>query len=111
MSDGVVVTVPANFAGTIVPGNASISLTGLASATTAALNINGLAVGATYIVKVYSPCDLNQDGSVNSADVQLVVNAIVSGASCQISAANGGCTVVTVMQEVIAALGGACKVP
>jgi hypothetical protein len=111
MTDGALLTIPVNIAGTVTPGNLTIPLTGIFAATTTGLNINGLASGTAYTIKVYSPCDLNQDGAVNSADVQLVVSAIVSGASCPITAANGGCTVVTAIDEVIAALGGACKIP
>lgn len=56
-----------------------------------------------------SPCDLNQDGKVDSTDVQLATNMALGTASCTANIAGTGvCNVVVVQRIVNAALGGAC---
>jgi fibronectin type 3 domain-containing protein len=58
----------------------------------------------------YSPCDLNQDGAVNSTDVTLAVNMVLglSGCSANITG-TGGCNAVMVQRVVAASLpGGTC---
>ncbi len=57
----------------------------------------------------FSPCDLNQDGTVNAADVQLAVNMALGVMPC--SAQIGGlgvCNVAVVQRVINAALGAAC---
>jgi hypothetical protein len=57
-----------------------------------------------------SACDLNLDGSTNSADVQLAVNASIGTAGCSADLdGNGRCDVVDVQRVVNAALGGSCR--
>lgn len=59
--------------------------------------------------KSVSPCDLNQDGLINSADLQLAVNMAIGSAPCTANiSGSGGCNIVMVQQVVNAALGGAC---
>jgi hypothetical protein len=108
MTDGTVLTVPLNIASTAATGTVSIPLTGIFAATTGGLNVNGMTAGAPYSLKVFSPCDINQDGSVNVIDVQQVVAMIFGTTACSVP---GGCNIVTVQDVVIAALGGTCKVP
>ena len=108
MVDGTVLTVPVNIASTAATGTMSIPLTGIFAATTGGLFVNEMTAGAPYALKVFSPCDINQDGSVNVLDVQLVVAAILGTGTCSVP---GGCNIVTVQDVVIAALGGSCKVP
>jgi hypothetical protein len=56
-----------------------------------------------------SPCDLNQDGTTNSTDVQLAVNMALGSTPCTANiAGSGGCNIVMVQLVVNAALGGAC---
>jgi hypothetical protein len=56
-----------------------------------------------------SPCDVNGDGAINVADVQLEVNMALGISPC--TNASGTCTVVSVQRVVNAALGGACVAP
>ncbi len=110
VADGTLATVPITVGAGAAPGVQSLPVSGLFAATSQGFNVNGLTPGATYSIKVLSPCDLNGDGAINVSDVQSVVNAIVNAGACPITTANGGCTVITVVQEIIAAGGGACKV-
>lgn len=55
---------------------------------------------ATLTIPLQSPCDLNADGKVDGTDVGLSIQAALA------SPANG--TVLQVIQEIIAANGGAC---
>jgi hypothetical protein len=56
-----------------------------------------------------SPCDLNQDGKIDSTDVQLATNMALGTASCTATIAGTNvCNVVVVQRVVNAALGGVC---
>jgi hypothetical protein len=56
-----------------------------------------------------SPCDLNSDGVVTTADVQLAINMSVGSISCTANVvAPGVCNLVVVQRVVNAALGQAC---
>jgi hypothetical protein len=56
-----------------------------------------------------SPCDLNGDGVVNVADVQLAVNMSVGSATCTANIVGPGvCGIVVVQRVVNAALGQSC---
>lgn len=58
-----------------------------------------------------SLCDLNSDGIVNAADVQIAVNRIVNQTSCTFDLdGNGRCDVVDLQRVINASAGGACKV-
>jgi len=56
-----------------------------------------------------SPCDLNQDGTVNATDVGLAINMVVGSIPCvaDIDGANV-CNVAVVQRVVIASKGGEC---
>lgn len=55
-------------------------------------------------------CDLNQDGSVTLADVQIAVDQATGKAACANDInADGKCTVLDVQRVVNAAAGGTCK--
>jgi hypothetical protein len=57
----------------------------------------------------FSPCDLNQDGTVNAADVQLAINMTLGSIACTASIDGAGvCNVAIVQRVVNAALGKAC---
>lgn len=58
----------------------------------------------------YSPCDLNQDGVVNGADVTLAVNMALGTANCTatLEGASATCTVITVQRVVNASQGLTC---
>ena len=56
-----------------------------------------------------SPCDLNADGAINVADVQLAVNMSVGMANCTANIMGPGiCNVVVVQRVVNATLGQGC---
>jgi hypothetical protein len=56
-----------------------------------------------------SPCDLNQDGVVNTVDVQLSINMTLGMVPCTANIGGAGVCNIAVIQRVInAALGGAC---
>ncbi len=58
----------------------------------------------------YSPCDLNQDGVVNSLDLTLAVNMVLGTASCTANiTGTGGCNIQMVQRVADATLpGGTC---
>jgi hypothetical protein len=57
----------------------------------------------------FSPCDLNQDGTVNAADVTLAVNMALGSVPCTANIGGPGiCNVVVVQRVVNAELGGVC---
>jgi hypothetical protein len=59
-----------------------------------------------------APCDLNGDGSINVADLQLEVNMTIGVAPCTVDINNDGvCNVIDVMRVMNAALGGQCVSP
>ena len=112
LADGNIETIPLNVALSAKLGATTIPLSNLIGATTAGFAANPAPVsGAVYTLTVVpSPCDVTGDGAVTVADVQAVINGATGTASCAITAANGGCSVVTAQQVVIAVNGGACKV-
>jgi hypothetical protein len=56
-----------------------------------------------------SPCDLNQDGVVNNADVTLAVNMALGTTTCAANLEGPlSCTVVTVQRVINASLGQTC---
>jgi hypothetical protein len=57
----------------------------------------------------FSPCDVNQSGAVDVADVQKEVNMVLQVIPC--TNPSGQCTVIQVQRVVNAALGGACVAP
>ncbi len=58
-----------------------------------------------------SPCDINGDGVVNVADVQIAVNEVLGLSACTMNLdGTGTCDIVDVQRVIAAALGGACVV-
>jgi hypothetical protein len=58
-----------------------------------------------------APCDLNSDGVVNVADVQVAVNEALGLSACTMNLdGTGTCDVADVQRVITAALGGACNV-
>jgi len=110
MADGPLATIPVTVGNSVAPGNFTIPLTGIIGATGGGLNVPGMTAGPPYSLKVLSTCDLNADGNVNVQDVQIVISAVIGSGTCPASI-TGGCTLITILQEIIAANGGACKVP
>ena len=107
MADGVVATIPLTFG---AAGSDPIPLGSLFAAAViggAGVNVNGMTPGPLYSIKVLSRCDVNSDGIVNAADIQLVINAALGLGACPLSGT--ACNLVAVVNEVIAANGGACK--
>ena len=96
------VTVPAGTA----PGPIPLGLTGLLGANATAGSAVALATTGTTLT-VTSIYDLNGDGVVNSADVQIMVTAFQTPTCTGAAAAvgDGKCDITGVMQEILAALG------
>ena len=111
LADGNIETIPLSVALGTKLGATSIPLTALFAADANALNVAAVSGAAYSITVVASPCDVTGDGAINVADVQAVISGDIGAAACPITAANGGCTLTAVQQVVIAANGGACKVP
>jgi hypothetical protein len=78
----------------------------------ARLSIPGRFAGATFFFQgAANACDLNSDGSVNTVDVQLIVNMTLGISACTASVVGAGvCNVVVVQRIVNAALGSGCVV-
>jgi hypothetical protein len=75
------------------------------------------ATSDAFLLKVGSPsaiavsaCDLNGDGAVNAADVQIAINQALGVTACTNASlqANGACNVVDVQRVINASLGGSC---
>ena len=106
MGDGVVATVPITFA---TAATDSLALSGLFAAAeigAAGVMVNGMTAGAPAAIKVLSRCDLNSDGVVNTADVQLMVTDALGESTCPTGYT---CNLLAIVNEIIAANGGACK--
>jgi hypothetical protein len=60
---------------------------------------------------VRDPCDVNNDGLVNSADVQAAINQSLGITPCGTAALRqaGQCNVIDVQRVIVAALGGTCR--
>jgi hypothetical protein len=71
--------------------------------------IGGLFFTSVSLLGQTNACDLNGDGTVNSADVQLAINMSLglTGCTANIAGANV-CNVIVVQRVVNASLGGAC---
>lgn len=70
-----------------------------------------LCISCPLWAQTYSPCDLNQDGVVNSTDVTLAVNMALGTTTCTASVEGADvCTVITVQRVINAADGQTCIV-
>jgi hypothetical protein len=77
------------------------------------LSLSGLAAGlflsSAPLWSQANPCDLNNDGVVNSADVQLAVNMTIGMSSCTANLAGSNvCDAIVVQRVVNASMGQAC---
>jgi hypothetical protein len=109
LADGVVATIPFTVSSSAALGATTLPLANLFGANTAGESVNP-ASGTAYSVKVLSPCDVLGLGTVTVADAQAVISGALGTASCPLTAAQGGCTIVTAEDVVLAILGGACKI-
>ncbi len=101
--DGAMVQVALVIPSTVAPGTNMIGVSGQLGASPAGDAVP-LVAGVPFplsITSAISPCDLNGDGAVNIADVQVMVNRILSGVSTS--------TIVDLQRVVVAAMGGACR--
>jgi hypothetical protein len=58
-----------------------------------------------------NPCDLNNDGAVNTTDVQLAINMTLGTSSCTANVDGSGvCDAVVVQRVINAADGGSCTI-
>lgn len=72
-----------------------------------ATSVNASIVNLTTTSLTMSKYDLNSDGIVNSADIQIAVQALQAGTCTGLVAAvgDGKCDITTVVSEILAALG------
>jgi len=109
-TDGVVASIELTFPSGTPIGPASIPLTGLLGASLSATSVS-ISSGPAYSINVtYNPCDVNQDGSVNYSDAELIVQAIIGSASCP-ATFSAGCSLDSLQAVLTAASGGACSLP
>jgi hypothetical protein len=107
-SDGVVSTFTLTVPASTAPGTVSVPLSNLAGITTAGILVSGgITSGATYTLKVFSPCDVLQSGTVTGADVQAMLNGSLGFSSCPFSGP-GACSLQNVIAVLIASNGGTC---
>ena len=110
LTDGPVVTVSAYFPVTMGPAAVSFPITGIvAGAGTGGQDLS-VTAGPVFTITTRSPCDVNNDGLVNIADVKAVLAGVDGTGVCPITVPNGGCTQLQVLAVVIAAAGGACTI-
>jgi hypothetical protein len=98
------------------PGSAAVTVTLQAplrriNGTVVSTVTLGAATGA--ILSSLSPCDVNQDGQVNSADVTAAVPQVLNQVPCGTADIDrdGRCTAVDVQRVINAVLGSACVSP
>lgn len=105
LSDGAALSVQLTIGTAAAPGVLALPLSGLLGASTAGVAIP-ITSGPAYSIRVLSKCDANGDGVTDFKDVQSVVAALNAGSGCPLA---GGCTVVSLVTVLLAALGGACS--
>ena len=71
---------------------------------------SGTSFRGVVLASSTNPCDLNGDGTVNSADVTLAINQALGTLACTSAdlQANGQCNVVDVQRIINASLGQVC---
>jgi hypothetical protein len=83
-----------------------------------ATNIPTCAIGLFVALALFSvpalahisPCDLNKDGKITTADVQLAINMVIGSTPCTANIAGAGvCNAAIVRRVINAALGQACN--
>jgi hypothetical protein len=110
MSSGILATLPVTIAAGVTSGPLSFALTGLLGANTAGSAVTLTTTAA--ILTITSKYDLNGDGLVNSADVQIMLNDYLTGTcpgaigagSPANGVGDGKCDVEDIVLEIIAAL-------
>jgi len=103
-ADGTVATIVLT-AGTTL-GTVSVPLSGLLGASTTATAV-AIASGPTYSFLTVSPCDYNQDGSVNYVDVLALINAIQGNVAC-LATFTPGCSMNSLKAVATYARGSPC---
>jgi hypothetical protein len=108
IGSGVIATIPITVPASTAPGVYGASLTSLLGASTAvpttSITIPKASGNITVVASIY---DLNGDGVVNAADVQLMLSQNLAG-TCVAPASgvgDGKCGLVDVQLEILAALG------
>jgi hypothetical protein len=91
------------------PGLNKYGLVSLATLNAYTLTMSD-AAGVPAPTTTSNACDLNLDGAVNGADVQLAINQALGVTACGTASLHlaGVCDVITVQRVIIAANGGAC---
>jgi len=103
IGSGVLATIPLTLSTNAVSGSVTMTALGVTATTPSsiALTIN------PATLTILSPYDLNGDGSVNAADVGIMINEFLSG-TCSgqsLKVADGKCSIVAVEYEILAAIG------
>lgn len=112
IGDGVLLTYAITIAPNTTKTNTAISLSDDLGATVAADVILIADVPFVTVVLVPSRCDLNNDGVVNAADVQLALDQALEKTACAAADLDkdGRCTVNDVQRVINAVLGQGCRV-
>ena len=106
MPSGTLITLPVTVAAGTAPGALSLALSGVQGASSAGLAVAITTAAAT--LTILSLYDLNGDGVVNSADVQIMLSADEGKSGCVApltGVGDGKCDASDVVLEILAALG------
>ena len=98
--NGAVATVPVTVPTGTAAGTVQLSVTNTAGATPA--GVLQAVTGVPVTVTVLSVYDINGDGQITTADVNLIVAQVASGTCANDVVGNGQCNVLQVIAEVIA---------
>lgn len=102
--DGPLYSVQLQVPKTAAPGTVSVPLVGLIGASSVGFNV-AMTAGTPLSFKVLSRCDINGDGVLTAADAQAMVQEVLNAAQCGANT----CTVVNIIQVIVAVLGGTCQ--
>lgn len=105
IGSGVIATIPITIGASVAPGTINLALSGLKGATAAGAAAAIQSIGA--VLTVASKYDLNGDGLVNMADVQIMLTQAENGTCTAPSSGvgEGQCVIDDVLLEILAALG------
>lgn len=109
LADGVLATFNVTLPATIAVGPV-VTIANDANLVSATIAGARLATNVGGVPLAYAPCDLDGSGSVDGADVGLILAQALGQTACNNSLTGNGCTAVDVRRVEVAAQGGACVV-
>lgn len=104
IGNGVLATYTVHVPANATPGPATFTLSGLVGASSSGTAIS-TAAGTPYTVTVVDKRDLNGDGKVDAADVQLMTNQVLAGTCSDDQTGDGACNLMDVFAILLKALG------